>query len=155
MSVQLCPCVRNTRDMVLFIMPTRKPETRDIPTNHCERTERARRIFFTFASKTYFSYRPETREKAIDDCERAEFCVFLHSSQYFVGESHSLSVHVLVFVTLVICLVHDDLYRPENQKLAKKTHKSLRASGASEPKFSYFCLLLTVLLVNSIFLSVQ
>ena len=62
LSVQLCPCVRNTRDMVLFIMPTRKPETRDIPTNHCERTERASRNVCTFASKTYFSYRPENQK---------------------------------------------------------------------------------------------
>ena len=57
------------------------------------------------------------------------FCVCLKHAillQYFVGESHSLSVQcVLMFVTLVIILwsctlVHDDLYRLEtSQKLEK------------------------------------
>ena len=73
-----------------------------------ERRERAK-IVFTFASEKCFTYRPETREKAIiNDCEQANFlCVSetCDSSQYFVGESHSLSVQcVLMFVTLVIIL---------------------------------------------------
>ena len=51
----------------------------------------------TFCEEKCFAYRPETREKAIINyCEQAKFlCVSetCDSSQYFVGESHSLSVH--------------------------------------------------------------
>ena len=114
-------CVRNTHDMVLFIR-NKKLEKNDI-----ERAERASQNICTFASEKCFTYRPETREKAINDCDlRAShfLCVSetCDSSQYCVGESHSLSVQcVLLFVTLVIYgLIHDDLYRPDTfQKLEK------------------------------------
>ena len=95
-------CVRNTHDMVLFIR-NKKLEKNDI-----ERAERASQNICTFASEKCFTYRPETREKAINDCDlRAShfLCVSetCDSSQYCVGESHSLSVQcVLMFVTLVI-----------------------------------------------------
>ena len=105
-------------------------ENKKLEKNYIERAERASQKFCTFASEKCFTYRPETREKAIiNDCEQANFvCVSetCDSFQYFVGESHSLSVQcVLMFVTLVIIvwsctLVHDDLYRPETcQKLEK------------------------------------
>ena len=96
-------CVRNTRNMVLFIRNIKKLEKNDI-----ERAERASQNIYTFASEKCFTYRPETGEKAINDCDlRAShfLCVSetCDSSQYCVGESHSLSVQcVLMFVTLVI-----------------------------------------------------
>ena len=107
--------------MVLFIR-NKKLEKNDI-----ERAERASQNICTFASEKCFTYRPETREKAINDCDlRASHFVCVSetcdSSQYCVGESHSLSVQcVLLFVTLVIYgLIHDDLYRPDTfQKLEK------------------------------------
>ena len=95
-------CVRNTRDMVLFI------RNKKLEKNNIERAERASQNICTFASEKCFSYRPETREKAINHCDlRAShfLCVSetCDSSQYCVGESHSLSVQcVLMFVTLVI-----------------------------------------------------
>ena len=95
-------CVRNTRDMVLFI------RNKKLEKNNIERAERASQNICTFASEKCFTYRPETREKAINDCDlRAShfLCVSetCDSSQYCVGESHSLSVQcVLMFVTLVI-----------------------------------------------------
>ena len=87
--------------MVLFIR-NKKLEKNDI-----ERAERASQNICTFASEKCFTYRPETREKAINDCDlRAShfLCVSetCDSSQYCVGESHSLSVQcVLLFVTLI------------------------------------------------------
>ena len=92
--------------MVLFIILTRKQETWE---KWFERAERASQFFVLLRRKKCFTYRPETREKAIiNDCEQANFlCVSetCDSSQYFVGESHSLSVQcVLMFVTLVIIL---------------------------------------------------
>ena len=86
-------CVRNTRDMVLFIR-NKKLEKNDI-----ERAERASQNICTFASEKCFTYRPETREKAINDCDlRAShfFCVSetCDSSQYCVGESHTMCPYV-------------------------------------------------------------
>ena len=81
-------------------------------------------------------------------CEQAIFlCVSetCDSSQYCVGESHSLSVMsvqcVLLFVTLVIYgLIHDDLYRPDTfQKLEK--NPLMVMSEQSEPKFLHFCVI--------------
>ena len=61
-------CVRNTRDMVLFIILTRTQET-------WEKLYRASQNWCTFASEKCFTYRPETREKAIiNDCEQSN-CV--------------------------------------------------------------------------------
>ena len=84
-------------------------ETRNLRKNDIERAERASQNVCTFASEKCFTYRPETREKAINDCDlrASHFCVCVSetcdSSQYCVGESHSLSVQcVLMFVTLVI-----------------------------------------------------
>ena len=72
-------------------------ENKKLEKNDIERAERASQNICTFASEKCFTYRPETREKAIiNDCEQANFlCVSetCDSSQYFVGESHSLSVH--------------------------------------------------------------
>ena len=79
-------------------------------------------------------YRPETREKPINGCERAErasrnFCTFASETYVF-------------------------LYRPENQKLEKKLYMI-----ASKPFFLCVCLkhaiLLNILLVNHNSLSVQ
>ena len=64
-------CVRNTHDMVLFIR-NKKLEKNDI-----ERAERASQNICTFASEKCFTYRPETREKAINDCD-------LRASHFFV-----------------------------------------------------------------------
>ena len=64
-------CVRNTRNMVLFIR-NKKLEKNDI-----ERAERASQNIYTFASEKCFTYRPETREKAINDCD-------LRASHFFV-----------------------------------------------------------------------
>ena len=106
----MCPYVRNTR-YGLVHDDLYRPETREKPINGCERAERASRNFCTFASGTFFFFiptrKPETWEKAIHDCEQAILCVCVSetcdSSQYFVVESHSLSVQcVLLFVTLVI-----------------------------------------------------
>ena len=83
-------------------------ENKKLEKNYIERAERVSQHLCTFASEKCFTYRPETREKAINDCEQANFmCVSetCDSSQYFVGDSHSLSVQcVLMFVTLVIIL---------------------------------------------------
>ena len=105
-------CVRNTHDMVLFIR-NKKLEKNDI-----ERAERASQNICTFASEKCFTYRPETREKAINDCDlRAShfLCVSetCDSSQYCVGESllRDCVRNVYVF-----------FYRPENQKLMKKLY---------------------------------
>ena len=73
-----------------------------------ERRERAK-IFVLLRRKNVLHTDQKLREKAIiNDCEQANFlCVSetCDSSQYFVGESHSLSVQcVLMFVTLVIML---------------------------------------------------
>ena len=97
-------CVRNTHDMVLFIR-NKKLEKNDI-----ERAERASQNICTFASEKCFTYRPETREKAINDCDlRASHFLCVSEtcdSSQCVGESHSLSVQcVLLFVTLVMCMV--------------------------------------------------
>ena len=103
--------------MVLFIR-NKKLEKNDI-----ERAERASQNICTFAPEKCFTYRPETREKAINDaiCEQAIFlCVSetCDSSQYCVGESHSLSVQcVLMFVTLVIMVLFMTIYT--DQKLEK------------------------------------
>ena len=65
-------CVRNTRDMVLFIILTRTQETWE---KWFDRAERASQNLCTFASEKCFTYRPETREKAIiNDCEQSN-CV--------------------------------------------------------------------------------
>ena len=109
----MCPYVRNTRYMVLFMtIILYRPETREKPINGCERAERASRNFCTFASETYvfFLYRPENQKlekKLYMIASKPFLCVCVSetcdSSQYFVGESHSLSVQcVLLFVTLVI-----------------------------------------------------
>ena len=77
-------------------------ENKKLEKNDIERAERASQNCCTFASEKCFTYRPETREKAINDFFFvSETC---DSSQYHcVGESHSLSVQcVLMFVTLVI-----------------------------------------------------
>ena len=68
-------CVRNTRDMVLFITLIRKQETWE--KLYRASGERASQNFCTFASEKCFTYWPETREKAIiNDCEQANFlCV--------------------------------------------------------------------------------
>ena len=102
-------------------------ETRNLRKMISSEAERASQNICTFASEKCFTYLPETREKAINDCDlRAShfLCVSetCDSSQYCVGESHSLSVQcVLLFVTLDIYgLIHDDLYRPDTfQKLEK------------------------------------
>ena len=78
----------------------------------------------TFASEKCFTYRPETREKAINDCDLRASPFFLcvsqtcDSSQYCVGESHSLSVQCVPYVrnTRYNGLLHDDLYRPETRE---------------------------------------
>ena len=64
-------CVRNTRDMVLFI------RNKKLEKNNIERAERASQNICTFASEKCFTYRPETREKAINDCD-------LRASHFFV-----------------------------------------------------------------------
>ena len=51
MFVGIYPCVRNTRDMVLFIIQTRKQENLWKPLNDIERAERASRNFCTLARK--------------------------------------------------------------------------------------------------------
>ena len=60
-------CVRNTPDMVLFIILT--IENKKLEKNYIERAERASQNFCTFVSEKCFTYRPETREKAINDCD--------------------------------------------------------------------------------------
>ena len=66
-------CVRNTRDIwscLLYWLEHKKLEKNDI-----ERAERASQNLCTFASEKCFTYRPETREKAIiNDCEQSN-CV--------------------------------------------------------------------------------
>ena len=64
-------CVRNTRDMVLFI------RNKKLEKNNIERAERASQNICTFASEKCFTYRPETREKAINDCD-------LRASHFFL-----------------------------------------------------------------------
>ena len=64
-------CVCNTRDMVLFI------RNKKLEKNNIERVERASQNICTFASEKCFTYRPETREKAINDCD-------LRASHFFV-----------------------------------------------------------------------
>ena len=64
-------CVRNTRDMVLFI------RNKKLEKNNIKRAERASQNICTFASEKCFTYRPETREKAINDCD-------LRASHFFV-----------------------------------------------------------------------
>ena len=63
-------CVRNTRDMFI--------RNKKLEKNYIERAERASQNVCTFASEKCFTYRPETREKAIiNDCEQANFFVCL------------------------------------------------------------------------------
>ena len=127
----MCPYVRNTRYMVLFmtIYTDQKLEKNPLMVVS-EQSERAE-IFALLRQKHicfFFLYRPENQklEKKLYMIASKPFFVCVSetcdSSQYFVGESHSLSVQcVLLFVTLVIYgLIHDDLYRPETfQKLEK------------------------------------
>ena len=68
-------------------------------------------------------------------------CIFVSeicdSSQCFVGESHSLSVHcVLMFITLVIWSC-SWWFIPEPETFQKLENNILMF--ASEPKFLYFC----------------
>ena len=107
----MCPYVRNTRYMVLFMTIYTDQKLEKTPLMVVsEQSERAE-IFALLRQKHMFFFiptrKPETWEKAIHDCEQAIFFVCVSetcdSSQYFVGESHSLSVQcVLLFVTLVI-----------------------------------------------------
>ena len=107
----MCPYVRNTRYMVLFmtIYTDQKLEKNPLMVVS-EQSERAE-IFALLRQKHmfFFLYRPENQklEKKLYMIASKPFflCVSetCDSSQYFVGESHSLSVQcVLLFVTLVI-----------------------------------------------------
>ena len=80
---------------------------------------------------------------ASERSERAEFCIsaLKHTillSIYTLLINHCLSVqYILVFVTLVIMVLFIILTRKHRN--LRKTHKLYQASGASEPKFLYFC----------------
>ena len=76
--------------MVLFIR-NKKLEKNDI-----ERAERASQNICTFASEKCFTYRPETREKAINDCD-------LRASHFFcVCLKHAILLNI-VLVNHIVC----------------------------------------------------
>ena len=107
----MCPYVRNTRYMVLFmtIYTDQKLEKNPLMVVS-EQSERAEIFALLRQEHMFFLYRPEKPEnlrKSYTWLRASHFFVCVSetcdSSQYFVGESHSLSVQcVLLFVTLVI-----------------------------------------------------
>ena len=136
----MCPYVRNTRYNGLVHDDLYRPETRENPINGCER---ASRNFCTFALETYvFLYTDQkTRNlrKSYTWLRASHFflCVSetCDSSQYFVGESHSLSVQcVLLFVTLVI---HDDFIPTRN--VPKTREKPINGYELAERASRNFC----------------
>ena len=57
----MCPYVRNTRYMVLFMYDLYRPETRENPINGCEQAERASRNWFALLRQKHMFFVIQTR----------------------------------------------------------------------------------------------